>query len=50
MPIAKDSGLGEALKASLQSLMDDGTYTEILKKWGVDQGAIDAIDINGATE
>jgi len=50
MPIAKDSGLGEALQAALQSLMDDGTYTEILSKWGVEQGAIDKIDINGATE
>ena len=51
MPIAKDRGtLGEALQAALQSLQDDGTYTEILTKWGVQDGAIDAIDINGATE
>jgi polar amino acid transport system substrate-binding protein len=50
MPIAKDSGLGEALQAALQSLMDDGTYENILNKWGVEQGAIDSIDINGATE
>lgn len=51
MPIAKDRGtLGEALQAALQSLMEDGTYTAILEKWGVEQGAIDAIDINGATE
>lgn len=51
MPIAKDNGtMGEALQASLQSLMDDGTYSEILSKWGVEQGAIPSIDINGATE
>lgn len=51
MPIAKDRGtLGEALQAALQSLMDDGTYTAILEKWGVQEGAIEAIDINGATE
>ena len=51
MPIAKDRGtLGEALQDALQSLMDDGTYTSILEKWGVEQGAIDTIDINGATE
>lgn len=51
MPIAKDNGtLGEALQTALQSLMDDGTYTSILSKWGVEQGAIDKIDINGATE
>ena len=51
MPIQKDrEGLAEAMQASLQSMMDDGTYTEILEKWGVEAGAIDAIDINGATE
>jgi len=51
MPIAKDNGtMGEAIQAALQSLMDDGTYTAILTKWGVEQGAIDSITINGATE
>ena len=40
----------EAIQAALQSLMDDGTYTAILTKWGVEQGAIDSITINGATE
>jgi len=50
MPIAKDRGtLGKALQAALQSLQDDGTYAKILKKWGVEDGAIDKIDINGAT-
>lgn len=49
MPIAKDgSTLGKALQAALQSLMDDGTYMSILTKWGVEQGAIAKIDINGA--
>src|SRR3954452_1205057 len=51
MPIQKDRGtFAEALQASLQSIMDDGTYAKILKKWSVEAGAIDAIDINGATE
>lgn len=51
MPIAKDNGtLGEALQAALNSLKADGTYTAILTKWGVQQGAIDKITINGATE
>ena len=51
MPIQKDRGtLAEALQASLQSMRDDGTYPDILSKWGVEDGAIDAIDINGATE
>ena len=51
MPVAKNRGtLAQALQKALQSLMDDGTYTAILTKWGVEKGAIDAIDINGATE
>ena len=51
MPIAKDNGtLGEALAAALTSLQKDGTYTAILTKWGVEQGAIAAITINGAKD
>jgi len=51
MPIAKDNGtMAEALQAALQSLQDDGTYTAILTKWGVEAGAIDGITINGATD
>jgi len=39
--VAKNhSGLRDAVKASLQSMMDDGTYMTILKKWGVESGAI----------
>jgi len=50
MPVAKDSGtLDQALQAALTSLMEDGTYTAILTKWGVEGGALDKIDINGAT-
>jgi polar amino acid transport system substrate-binding protein len=51
MPMEKDrETLGEALQAALTALQEDGTYTEILKKWGVEAGAIDEITINGATE
>jgi polar amino acid transport system substrate-binding protein len=51
MPIEKDrEGLGEAMQAALTALQEDGTYTEILEKWGVEAGAIDEITINGATE
>jgi polar amino acid transport system substrate-binding protein len=32
--------LGEAVKASLKSMMDDGTYTGILKKWNMTDGAV----------
>lgn len=49
MPIAKDRGtLGQALMTALQALEDDGTYTAILSKWGVEAGAINPIGINGA--
>lgn len=51
MPIAKDRGsLGDALVKALDSLKADGTYTEILSKWGVESGAIDTFQINGAKE
>jgi polar amino acid transport system substrate-binding protein len=51
MPVAKDrEGIAEAIQAALQSLIDDGTYTEILEGWGVESGAVDEITINGATE
>ncbi|MGG7465407.1 MULTISPECIES: ABC transporter substrate-binding protein [unclassified Plantibacter] len=50
MPIKKDRGdLAKALQTALQSLQDDGTYTKILAKWGVESGAIPKIDVNGAT-
>ncbi len=45
--IAKDAtDLGAALQAALQSLVDDGTYLDILNEWGVADGAIDEITIN----
>jgi len=47
--VDKGSPLAQAIQAALQSLVDDGTYTEILTKWGVDAGAVDSITINAAT-
>ncbi len=47
--VDKGSPLAQAIQAALQSLLDDGTYTEILTKWGVDAGAVDEITINAAT-
>ena len=45
--IAKDAtDLGAALQAALQSMVDDGTYLDILEEWGVADGAIDEITIN----
>ncbi|WP_427870224.1 ABC transporter substrate-binding protein [Leucobacter luti] len=44
--LPKDSELTKAIQAALQSLMDDGTYLEILTKAGVEDGAIDKATIN----
>ncbi|MGO4105069.1 ABC transporter substrate-binding protein [Leifsonia sp. YAF41] len=47
--IAKDNGtLAQAVQAAVQSLIDDGTYLEILKTWGVEDGAVTESTINGA--
>lgn len=48
--VAKGSKLGEAVEKAMQSLVDDGTYTKILKKWGVTDGALTKITINAATK
>jgi polar amino acid transport system substrate-binding protein len=34
------SPLGEAVKAALKSMMDDGTYMKILTKWNMTDGAV----------
>ncbi len=56
MPISKQfTGLGvskkkpelsEAVKVALQSMVDDGTYLAILKKWDLQLGAIETVTIN----
>ncbi|TFD33914.1 ABC transporter substrate-binding protein [Cryobacterium cryoconiti] len=47
--VGKDSGLAQAVQAALQSMVDDGSYGDILDKWGVADGAIDTITINAAS-
>ncbi|AXI79407.1 ABC transporter substrate-binding protein [Peterkaempfera bronchialis] len=47
--VAKGSPLGKAIQGALEALMADGTYKQILQKWGVEAGAIDTSVINGAT-
>ena len=47
--LPKDSELTKAVQAALQSLMDDGTYLEILTKAGVEDGAIDEATINAGS-
>ena len=48
--VKKNSDLTKALQAALQSMVDDGSYTKILTKWGVENGAIDKITINAAAK
>ncbi|MQS13985.1 ABC transporter substrate-binding protein [Streptomyces kaniharaensis] len=47
--LVKGSALTKPVQGAIQSLMDDGTYKQILEKWGVQAGAIDKSVINGAT-
>ena len=48
--IPKDAGtLKQAIQGALVALIADGSYKTILAKWGVDDGAITAPAINGAT-
>jgi polar amino acid transport system substrate-binding protein len=44
-----DTQLRDAIKAALQAIMDDGSYTKILEKWNVTQGALKTATINAGT-
>lgn len=45
--VPKDqTALAKVLSDAVQSLIDDGTYGKILKKWGVEQGAITSSAVN----
>ncbi len=49
LAVAKTSGtLKEALQKAIQSMIDDGTYKQVLDKWGVGAGAIPNATVNGA--
>ncbi|MDP4672567.1 MAG: ABC transporter substrate-binding protein [Solirubrobacteraceae bacterium] len=48
--IPKNSGLAEPILAALENLIAGGQYTAILKKWGLEQGAITDPVINGAID
>jgi polar amino acid transport system substrate-binding protein len=43
-----DQGLAEAIQGALQQLISDGSYKQILDKWGVAAGAITTPEINPA--
>jgi len=47
--VAKKSTLSPAIQAAFVAIKADGTYDSILKKWGVQAGAVSKFTINGAT-
>jgi polar amino acid transport system substrate-binding protein len=49
LAMPKGNGLDKSVLAALAVLMKNGTYTSILKKWGIQSGAITTPAINGAT-
>jgi polar amino acid transport system substrate-binding protein len=44
-----DGKFAQAIQGALTALISDGTYKQILDKWGISSGAITAPAINGAT-
>jgi polar amino acid transport system substrate-binding protein len=47
VPLA-ETEFGQVLADALTALIEDGTYAEILEKWGVEAGAIDTPEVNPA--
>lgn len=47
---AKGAELTDVIKNTVQALIDDGTYMKILQKWGVEDGAVTAADVNAASK
>lgn len=45
--LKKNSGLRDAIQAAVQSLMDDGTYDKLLKKWNLESFMIMNATVNG---
>ncbi|SDF74258.1 amino acid ABC transporter substrate-binding protein, PAAT family (TC 3.A.1.3.-) [Blastococcus aurantiacus] len=44
----EETEFGQVLADALTALIEDGTYAEILEKWGVEAGAIDSPEVNPA--
>ncbi|TDD33049.1 ABC transporter substrate-binding protein [Nonomuraea terrae] len=47
--VAKDSPLRDVLKDAFQKLMDNGTYDQIMARWGTSDNALDQAGVNLAT-
>ncbi|MET3920033.1 ABC transporter substrate-binding protein [Arthrobacter sp. UYEF20] len=50
MPVAKDSAFTPVLQKALQTLIDDGSYSKILAKWGVESGGVKTAALNVAAK
>jgi polar amino acid transport system substrate-binding protein len=49
LAIPKTTGMTQPIYAALKVLIENGKYKQILEKWGLEEGAITAPTINGAT-
>ncbi|MFD8591090.1 ABC transporter substrate-binding protein [Streptomyces sp. NPDC059637] len=48
--VSKDNTeLRDAIKAALEAIIENGEYDKILKKWGVEDGAVTEVKINGGS-
>jgi polar amino acid transport system substrate-binding protein len=45
-----DTEMAEALAAAFNSIMEDGTYQQILDEWGIGVGAIEGAEVNPSVE
>jgi polar amino acid transport system substrate-binding protein len=50
LAVPKNTGMTTPVLAAMKALIANGTYLQILKKWGVQDGAITSPEINGAVE
>jgi polar amino acid transport system substrate-binding protein len=48
LALPKNNGMAAPMLAALKELMSNGTYGQILTKWGIESGAISNPKINGA--
>lgn len=48
--VNKGSKLADAIQKAFQAIVDDGTYTKILDKWGVADGGLKTITIDATTK
>lgn len=48
--LKKDTELRDAIQAALQSLIDDGQYSDLLAKWNMSSNGVVSASINGTTE